>query len=171
MELATSWISEFEREDSLYKDFYKDSVESIRLYFLYTNRLNELFHVKKETYLISEGCLSKPQLIALIKKHRRHDGKKFVPLSILKHNIDLDPCDIHDFITTPEHYPFLRAETSIQDIVWKDTITLLHPLNSLYVVFKEKWNISRGSTRKIYIRSKKLKHRKTKKKRLKASNN
>ena len=171
MELATSWISDFEREDSLYKDFYKDTVESVRLYFLYTNRLNELFHVKKETHLISEGCLPKKQLVSLIREHRCHDGKKFVPLSILTHNIDLDPRDIHDFIAAPGQYPFLKPETSIKDIVWKDTITLLHPLNSLYVVFKEKWNTGKDSTRKIYIRSKKLKHRKTKKKRLKASNN
>ena len=47
MELSTDWISEFEIEDKDYKQFYKERVPSIRVYFLYINKEQELFHIKK----------------------------------------------------------------------------------------------------------------------------
>ena len=47
MELSTDWISEFEIEDKDYKQFYKERVDSIRVYFLYINKDQSLFHIKK----------------------------------------------------------------------------------------------------------------------------
>ena len=47
MELSTDWISEFELEDKDYKQFYKEKVNSVKVYFLYVNKEHSLFHVKK----------------------------------------------------------------------------------------------------------------------------
>ena len=57
--------------------------------------------------------------------------------------------------------------SSIDNINWYDSIVFLQEINSLYIVFREKWKSKGNGTRKIYIKSKKLKRTKTRKKRLK----
>ena len=47
MELSTDWISDFEIEDKDYKQFYKEKVDTVKVYFLYVNKKHSLFHVKK----------------------------------------------------------------------------------------------------------------------------
>ena len=46
-------------------------------------------------------------------------------------------------------------------------ILFLQDINSLYIVFREKWRKNNNGTKKIFIKSKKLKRGKTRKKRLK----
>ena len=48
MELSTDWIEDFEIEDKDYKQFYKEPVKAIQVYYLYVNRHQELFHIKKQ---------------------------------------------------------------------------------------------------------------------------
>jgi hypothetical protein len=67
MELDTSWISDFELSDEAYKKFYKEKVESVKLYILYVNRNSELFHIKKNNIIIENTILKKENLIELDK--------------------------------------------------------------------------------------------------------
>jgi hypothetical protein len=46
-ELDTKWIEEFEQDEEIYKDFYKDPIESVRVFLLYVDKKNNLFHFKK----------------------------------------------------------------------------------------------------------------------------
>ena len=48
-QLDTSIIDEFEQDDELYKDFYKDTIEQVNLFILYVDNNNDLFHIKKDT--------------------------------------------------------------------------------------------------------------------------
>ena len=41
-ELNDDWIAEFERNDKLYQDFYKDDIYYINLKCVYVNRDNEI---------------------------------------------------------------------------------------------------------------------------------
>ena len=59
MELSTDWISEFEIEDKDYKQFYKERVDSIRVYFLYVNKDQSLFHIKKHKIKLVKSKLPK----------------------------------------------------------------------------------------------------------------
>ena len=47
-ELDTKWITEFEKDEEIYKDFYKDPIESIKIFLLYVDNNNSLFHIKKK---------------------------------------------------------------------------------------------------------------------------
>ena len=46
-EIDTNWIKEFEQDEEIYKDFYKDPIESVRVFLLYVDKKNNLFHIKK----------------------------------------------------------------------------------------------------------------------------
>jgi len=164
MELDTSWISDFELSDEAYKKFYKEKVESVKLYILYVNRDSELFHIKKNNISIDNTILKKAHLIYILKKYKVYQKKEYTPLSILKYNITKNPEEITKNISNNDNY--LTSEKSIEDIYWNDSILFLHKINSLYIVYKEKWKSKHSNTKKIRIR-KKLKRRKTKKKRLK----
>ena len=103
----------------------------------------------------------KRALIALIKKYRDYQNKTYVPLSILKYNITLEPQYIQEFISNPADFKYTQAESSIETIDWFDSIVFLQEVNSLYIVFREKWKTKGNGTKKILNRSK------TRKKRLK----
>ena len=167
MELSTDWIAEFEIEDKDYRQFYKERVQTIRVYFLYINKEQELFHIKKHKIKLSKSKLPKEELIQLLKKYRNYENKEYIPLSILKYNLTLQPQNIRDFIYDKYEKSYLTSENSIGDITWYDSILFLQDINSLYIVFREKWRKNNNGTKKIFIKSKKLKRGKTRKKRLK----
>jgi len=167
MELSTDWVDDFEIEDKDYKQFYKEQVKSIQVYYLYVNRQQELFHIKKQKIDVYNSKLEKEALIELIKKYRDYQNKTYVPLSILKYNITLEPLYIQEFISNPEDFKYIQAESSIETINWFDSIVFLQEVNSLYIVFREKWKTKGNGTKKIYIKSQKLNRTKTRKKRLK----
>ena len=170
MEIDTSWIEEFDKIDGKYNMFYKTEVNQIELAFLYVGRDNKLFHIKKEKLDIETGILSKERLIELLNINMTYNNKNYRPIAILKYNIDIDPENVKDFIMNPEKYNFLTSEKNIDILKWKKTIELFNSINSLYILFYEKWKTSKNGTRKIYIKNgKKLNHRKTKKKVLKAN--
>ena len=167
MELTTDWISEFEIEDDNYKKFYKEKITSVKIYFLYVNREQQLFHIKKDKLEIKNTVIRKEQLIEILNKYKNYKNRVFTPLSIIKYNITLEPGHINEYIINNAGFDYLTAETSIEDILWYDSILFMNDINSLYIVFKEKWKTKHNNTKKIYIRRNKLSHRKTKKKKLK----
>jgi len=165
MELSTDWIKEFKLEDKDYKQFYKEKVSSIRVYLLYITKHQELFHIKKHRMTLENSILKKQQLVDLLKKHRNYQNKKYFPLSILTYNMTLDPQNIQEFIKNPEDYNYTNPETSIESIEWFDSIAFLQDVNSLYIVFREKWKTKSIGTKKIRIEN--LNRKKTRSKRLK----
>ena len=74
-------------------------------------------------------------------------------MSILKHNITLEPQHIQEFINNPSGFEYTEAETSIDTIDWLDSIAFLQEVNSLYIIFREKWQSKKQGTKKIYIKS------------------
>ena len=71
LDLDTKIIDEFEKDDELYNDFYKDKIEHINLYILYVDNNNDLFHIKKDTASLNNSRLEKDDLknIIIIKEH------------------------------------------------------------------------------------------------------
>ena len=138
MELSTDWISEFEIEDKDYKQFYKEKVDTVKVYFLYVNKKHSLFHVKKNRIKLTNSSLSKNELVQLLKKYRNYENKEYIPLSILKYNLTLQPQNIRDFIYDKYNKSYLTSETSIDKITWYDSILFLQDIinmeNSLRVI-------------------------------------
>ena len=153
------WIEEYEKSEEEYNDFYKTQVESIQILFLYINKDNELFHVKSEKMILTKGCINKEDILFTLRKNMIHNRSKFLPLSMLKYNIDLDVEDVKKYIIHDD-YPldFLTTAKYRNNIELNDTISLFQDLNCLYVFFKER--NPKINTKKIHIKPK----RKTRKK-------
>ena len=149
-ELDTNIIDEFEQDDELYKDFYKDTIEQVNLFILYVDNNNDLFHIKKDTATLKDGKLEKSDLKNLIKQYIIYEKKKYRLISMLKWNINIDPDEISNYLKE-------------DNITFDDSINLFHNLNSLYLVFHERWKLLENKTKKIYL-NKKLKMRKTRSK-------
>jgi len=149
-----SWIDEYEKDE--YHDLYKSTVESVEINFLYVNKTNELFYIKTERVLLDEGKMSGGALIFLLKQNMIYNRKKFSPLSIIKFNIDIAPDDVNKFLENSEDFNFITHERYLNDLHWRDTITLFQELNALYIIFHEK--NGNNKTKRITITNHKRKN-------------
>ena len=164
-DLDTTWIEEFEQDEEIYKDFYKDPIESMRVFLLYVDKKNNLFHIKKSMCPLNKSLIQKETLMKIIKENMFHNEKKYRPISILKWNIDIEPDDISKYMKNNSKTNFLTVEKKIDTLKFNDSINLFHNINSLYIVYHQSWKSFNNRTKKIYISKKKLNHRKTKNKR------
>jgi len=154
MELNCEWTQD--NTETFFDDFYKEVVQSIKMYCFYINKKKELFHVKKDILWLHDGILKKEELIYLLKHNTIYDKTKYQILSIMKYNIDIEPSDINFFLDDPNKKNFLSIKKNIDSIKWNNTITLFLDLNSIIIVYNEKKNMS-NTTKKIYIGKKKQK--------------
>jgi hypothetical protein len=160
-ELNDDWIINFEENDKLYKDFYKDNIDYINIDFIYINDDNEIEKIKQESFLLSQqNFISRDELIGLLKRNSIDNDKRYSLLSILKYNITLDSDDIKNFLLTPDlssyNERFLTINKHIDSIFFEKTITMFQDLNNVYFIFYEKTKdgINRdlnSITKKIYF--------------------
>jgi len=142
-ELDNEWINEFKKNEELYNDFYKEKVEQIKLFFLYTSSTNVLETIKKDSIVLDkDGILRKDIIISLIKNHQRYNSIKYRLLSLVRFNIDIEPDEINKFVYNDdaiEHDPsrFITSEKYLNDIKYSNTISIFQDLNSLYFIFYE----------------------------------
>ena len=172
MELDINWINKYEKEELIYKDFYKDDIKYIKMYSLLINKNLFLENIHEENiFLEDKNILTKYHLISLINKYKNRNNNnksnknnKIKLLSILKYNIDLDSNNIFNYLkqeTDPSM--FLKSLNSIEDIIFNPTITSFEDLNSLFIIYledKEKDISSNNQTKRIILHSN---HKKTKK--------
>ena len=67
--LDVDWVQEFEKDEEIYKDFYKDTIESVRIFVLYVDKKNNLFHIKKSLCTLENSEIKKETLIKILKKN------------------------------------------------------------------------------------------------------
>lgn len=163
LDLDTTIIDEFEKDDELYNDFYKDKIEQINLYILYVDNNNDLFHIKKDTATLNNGKLEKNDLKNLIRQYIKYQNKKYRLISLLKWNITIEPEEISDYLRNEKKFDFIKSIRNINSIEFEDSINLFHNLNSLYLVFHERWKLLENKTKKVYL-NKKLTKNKTRSK-------
>lgn len=163
LELDTTIIDEFEKDDKLYNDFYKDKIEQINLYILYVDNNNDLFHIKKDAVTLNNGKLEKDDLKNLIRQYIKYQNKKYRLISLLKWNITIEPEEISDYLRNEKTFDFIKSIRNINSIEFEDSINLFHNLNSLYLVFHERWKLLENKTKKVYL-NKKLTKNKTRSK-------
>ena len=160
-ELNDDWINNFEENDKLYKDFYKDNLCYVNIDFIYINKNNEIEKIKQEPFLMSEqNSITRDELIGLLKRNSIDNDKRYSLLSILKYNITLDSDDIKNFLSASDLSPynelFLSINKQIDTIFFEKTINMFQDLNNLYFIFYEKNNDVKkcdvnSVTKRIYL--------------------
>jgi hypothetical protein len=163
-ELDDSWLNEIENEDKLYTSFYTEENEIVKLVYIYINRDNKIYYIKKDDIILDNKLIDKTKLIFLLKKNKIYNSKDHKLISILQYNIDLEPEDLSSYLKNSEKYNFLSVKSTLSEIKWDDSIHFFKNLNSLHIIFYE--NVvkeNKTNTKKIYIRESK-KRRKSRKK-------
>ena len=180
-ELNDDWITDFEKRDNFFKDFYQDDLYSINNNFIYVNRSNEIEIIKKEPFFMSQpNTIKTEELVGMVKAKSSANNKHYKLVCLFKYNITLNPENISNFIelmnTNPEEllhidseYNFLKDVNHIENVYFGKSINMFQDLCELNFVFYERSNEmkkanSMSSTKKIYLYGK---DRKTKKKRYK----
>jgi len=186
IELDTSWVDHFKKEEQNYSEYYKEEVINITLFFLYVGKNKELETISNEQFILEKnGIISKDQLIQIIKQKQNKQllNKKFIKynlLSLYKFNIDLETEEINTFISHKADietaHRFFQTEKYVNDIKYNNTIHLFQDLNSLFFIFQEPDekkvhshlynNINNNTKKIIHLHAKKNHPRKTKRKRL-----
>ena len=153
--MDTNWITEFEAEDKLYEEFYKEDIPVINLFFLYVNNNNELTNITKDTYILNNNMITKNELIFIIRKNSIKNTTKYRLLSMLQYNFVAEPEEItknDDFLLKTS---YLNSLSSIDDIYWQQSISFMHDLNALYIIYYDNPKSStHNTTKKIYLTKK-----------------
>jgi hypothetical protein len=162
--LNDDWIKKFEDIDAIYKDFYKDDLYYVNLKFIYVNRENEIEKIKHESFILSKAnYILREEILQILKKSSIEDERKYTLLSLLKYNITMDPDDIQKYIVeTNIERNYLNIIKNIDSVPFDKTISMMHDLNDLILVFYEKSHElkeknTHNLTKKIYLRENKNK--------------
>jgi hypothetical protein len=142
--------------------FYNEPVENINIIFFYLNN-KEIERIREQNIEVKDGIIDKDQLIYIINDNKYILKTKYYLTSILKYNVLVEPNEIYEILTQKEDdlqdYCSFQKLRSIDEVEFKDTITILNDYNKLFIVFN-KSKPNKGTTRK----SNAGKHRNTRKK-------
>ena len=159
------WITQIEQEEKEYNSFYKEENETVELVYIYINKENKIYYVKKDMAVLENKTLDKTKLLFLLKNNKKYNNKQHKLISILQYNIDLSPQELSLYLKNEDNFNFLSIKSNLTDLKWDDTINLFKDMNSLHIIYYEESKSKKGNTKKIYIRnSAKLKRRKSRKK-------
>ena len=163
VELDNSWIENYEKKESEYNDFYKDDVKYIKIYSLFVNDNLALENIKEETIFFEEkNLLKKHHLLSIINKQKNKSGNIKL-LAMLKYNIDLETDNVGSYLKqSTDPNLFLEQLKSIDDIPFKQSITMFEDLNSLFLIFIQSDVNKFNQTKRIILHSKQKKTKKRK---------
>jgi len=147
-ELDTSWIHNFEKEDGIYKDFYLENLYFINIYFVYLNESNVIQKVKKDKFFFNEkhsNTLPKEELFKIIVKNKELNNEKYKLNFLFKYNYTNESHNLLNLLQNKvpivEDYEetnnYLSTITSIENVVFKKTITMFQDLNSITIIYKK----------------------------------
>ena len=112
-ELDDSWIKEIEEEEKEYNSFYREENELIKVFYVYINKENKIYYVKKEDIMLEDKKIDKTKLVFLLKKNKIHNNTNHKLISILQYNIDLSPEDLGLYLKNNDNFNFLTVKSSL----------------------------------------------------------
>jgi hypothetical protein len=147
-ELNDDWIKNFERNDKLYQDFYKDDIYYVNLKCVYINRDNEIDKINTETFLMGKpNIVSREEILQILKRASLDADRRYSLLSILRYNITLDADEVRHFLLSDaEPDRFLTVIKTVDAVSFEKTIHMLQDLNDLVLIFYEKSSELKQST-------------------------
>ena len=160
-QLDSKWIEDFELQDKNYESFYTEDINHINFHCIYVNRNNDIEKIKEEKLLMkTPNYISRDEMIGILKKNSIINNKRYIVLSIVKYNINLEPSDINFFLKPSKHLDstFLTSVTNIDAIPLEKSISMLQDLNDIFIIFSETIGKSTkidtksiNNTRRVYI--------------------
>ena len=160
--LDDTWVKEHKKEERDYNKFYKEQQDKINIAFMYVDTQNTITYGKKVMAGLDNGILKKQTLIDILNENMHYNEIKYRPISMIKWNINIGPELLGEYLQNDvdDGFDFMNIEEEIRDINFEDSISILHDINCLYILFHESWKSYNNRSKKIYIKSSKLKRKK-----------
>ena len=115
---------------------------------------------EKNMYLETKKKKKKTELKNTINSYRKSEKVPYKLISILKHNIDIEPDDVSRSLKDDFIYNYTDSLSTIDNIDFNKSITMFEDLNSIFLIFYETDKESLKNTTKRV----KFKHKQTHKK-------
>jgi len=147
--LDSKWITNFDKNDKLYEDYYKDNIYYIGIHFIYIDKLYNIEKIREEMFIMSNpNIVTREEIIGLLKRNSIDDNKKYQLLSMLKFNITLESRDINIFLQEDGNngVNYLNSIRNIDSIIFDKTINVFQDLNSLIFVFVDKEKVKSNTS-------------------------
>jgi hypothetical protein len=145
LDLDLDWVDYQQRILCIENKSSREPMSSISILFVYLNLDSMIDTVITEKISLSilpeenRSVLKKEALLKLIQEKKISTFlKKYIFQDILVYNIDIESHRIPSFTEHSETYPsFLQTILLPDDIYLEPSIFIFHPLNTIYVFFKE----------------------------------
>jgi len=161
-EIDQDYIKEFEENEEEYNKFYNQEIKQIKLFYLYVNKNNEVYHIKSDNEILENSCLTKERILYLIKKNQFYLVNNHRLVSLLRYNIDFEHTELKKFIykeDLKDSNNYLSSLKILDSIYFKNTVGILHDLNSVFFIFTNNIQIPHNTTKRISIKTTKTKTR------------
>jgi hypothetical protein len=143
--LDMSWIDEQERIQNIQSNYYRESMETINMYFIYINQnqyIDKILCEKYDLEIVSNGSLlTKEKLLQIIQNKKiKTLNTRYKLIDILQYHVELEPEHIQTFINgepDPSSPKLLKNISVFDEIVFSPSIFIFHGINCLYFIFQE----------------------------------
>lgn len=156
MDPTELWIKEQERFLSADKNYQREPVEYINLYFCFVDLSDSIVKVDVEKYLFSSSdpdtrIIGESTLLQKVEKQRQY---KFQEMMLF--HVGLESTDMHNYARSKTNeYNFVETFPVIRDIYVPPSIFIFQPVNYLLVLMKERppirsaIKVSAGSKKRV----------------------
>lgn len=149
-DLDMSWITEQERIQNIQKNYYREPMETVNIYFIYINQNQYIDKILCEKHDLdnNNGCslLNKEKLLQIIQNKKiKTLNSRYKLIDILQYHVELEPEHIQTFINgepDPSSQKILKNISVFDEIVFSPSIFIFHGINCLYFIFQEVETIS-----------------------------
>jgi hypothetical protein len=156
MDPTELWIKEQERFLSADKNYQREPVEYINIYFCFVDLSDSIVKVDVEKYLFSSSdpdtrIIGESILLQKVEKQRQY---KFQEMMLF--HVGLESTDMHNYARSKTNeYNFVETFPVIRDIYVPPSIFIFQPVNYLLVLMKERppirsaIKVSAGSKKRV----------------------
>ena len=133
-----SWIEEEENLLLAQDKFQRESMESIKCFFLFMNQNKYIEQITDEMVDLYDGKISKERVLRLVEEKKNlKTNVKYAFLDSWMFLVDLEPEHIQAYSQMEVSSRFIRQLSFIDDIVVAPSILVFHDLNAVYFLFQE----------------------------------
>jgi hypothetical protein len=140
-EIDISWLEEMKIPDPPVI-FYKESMKTVDIYFIYVTKSANIDKIERETYILeqsSKSILKKEILLKAVQQKRNPSPRlKYKLNEILVYTANIEPGDIPEYVKTenPDLDKNIR-KVGIEDIEFPSCLPIFNRVNSCFIFLEE----------------------------------
>ena len=138
------WIQEQNKILNMQNNHPREPLPFIKIHLCYVDCNNSIVEIKTEKHFFTTTTtITEAEILRLIDSKKRLSNRLFTFSEMAVFHVDLEPEHINSF--APEATTFFKPLAIISDICLSNSIFIFHPLNCLFLIFKQKSSLKTGS--------------------------